>query len=138
MNAVAGTKIREELFCTGFLAGGDKKFSVTIGIPAYNELGRIGCLLHQVLHQNSVQADKITVNTSGNPDETQDEVISIGKDHEAFSLSKIIDDNERAGKATAFNVILKACNSVLWFSWIEMLSFIRSVLKRVRRRVYCC
>lgn len=102
---MAGRKIRKELFRTGFLAGGDKKFSVIIGIPSYNERGRIGCLLHQVLHQNSVQVDKIIANTSGNPDETQDEVISIGKDYKAFSLIKIIDDNERADKAAAFNEI---------------------------------
>lgn len=111
MNTVAGKKIGEELFHAGFLGDGDKKFSLTIGIPAYNERGRIGCLLRQVLHQNTVQLDTIIVNTSGSTDGTQEEVFSVAKYYNASYLIEIIDSHERAGKAAALDAILKACNS---------------------------
>jgi len=99
------------LVSTDFWDDHHKKFSVTIGIPAYNERGRIGCLLRQVLHQKDVQVDEIIVNTSGSTDGTQDEVVSIAKYYDEFSLIKIIDNHERAGKAAALDAILKACIS---------------------------
>jgi cellulose synthase/poly-beta-1,6-N-acetylglucosamine synthase-like glycosyltransferase len=102
---------RGELSGTYFLASGDKKLGVTIGIPAYNERGRIGCLLRQVLHQNGFQVDKIIVNTSGSTDGTQDEVIATIKHCKVLSLIKIIDKRERTGKAAALDEILKACDS---------------------------
>jgi len=94
-----------------FLEHENKKFSVTIGIPAYNERGRIGSLLRQVLSQNNTQIDEIIVNTSGSNDGTQDEVISVAKFYDAFSLIKIIDKHKRAGKAAALDDILKTCHS---------------------------
>jgi len=64
-----------------------------------------------VLHQKDVQVDEIIVNTSGSTDGTQDEVVSIAKYYDEFSLIKIIDNQERTGKAAALDAILKACIS---------------------------
>jgi len=105
-------------FCTDFLAGCDKKFSVTIGIPAYNECGRVG-RLHQVLHQNVVQVNEIIMNTSRNSEGTQGEGISTTKYYEESSSIKIINDNEKTSKAGAFDEFLKTCNLTSWFSRIE-------------------
>jgi len=99
------------LFSNDFWAGYHKKFRVSIGIPVYNERRRIGCLLRQVLHQKSVGVNEIIVNISGSTDGTQDEVVSMAKYYDAFSLIKIIDNHKRAGKAAALDAILKACNS---------------------------
>jgi len=102
---------KEQLSDTYSLASSDKKLGVTIGIPAYNERRRIGCVLRQVLHQNGFQADKVIVNTSGSTDGTQDEIIATINHCKASSLVKIIDKHERAGKAAALDEILKACSS---------------------------
>jgi len=102
---------KEQLSNTYSLASGDKKLGVTIGIPAYNEQRRIGCLLRQVLNKNGFQVDKVIVSISGSTDGTQDEIIATIKRCKASSLIKIIDKHERAGKAAALDEILKACAS---------------------------
>jgi len=102
---------KEQLSNTYSLASSDKKLGVTIGIPAYNERRRIGCVLRQVLHQNGFQVDKVIVNISGSTDGTQDEIIATINHCKASSLVKIIDKHERAGKAAALDEILKACSS---------------------------
>jgi cellulose synthase/poly-beta-1,6-N-acetylglucosamine synthase-like glycosyltransferase len=86
------------------------KFIVTVGIPAYNERGRIGCLLQQVLCQSDFHPDKIVVNASGSTDGTQDEIASVAK-HD--SLIEMIDNCERTGKAEALNEILEMCDTDL-------------------------
>jgi cellulose synthase/poly-beta-1,6-N-acetylglucosamine synthase-like glycosyltransferase len=86
------------------------KFIVAVGIPAYNERGRIGYLLHQVLSEKDFRPDKIIVNASGSTDGTQDEVVSIAKN---TSLIEMIDNAERTGKAEALNEILRMCSANL-------------------------
>jgi cellulose synthase/poly-beta-1,6-N-acetylglucosamine synthase-like glycosyltransferase len=88
-----------------------KKLGVTIGIPAYNEEGRIGPLLKQVLRQKGVILERIIFNVSGSTDGTGNEVASTADCYHASSLVKIIDNRVRSGKATALSDILKACNS---------------------------
>lgn len=104
--------MRESLFKTNLnTAIHCKKFNVAVGIPAYNEKGRTGRLLYQLLQQRDVELNEIIVNTSGSTDGTRDEVISTAKRCGALSLVKIIDTNKREGKAAALDAILKACNS---------------------------
>ena len=86
------------------------KLGVAVGIPAYNERGRVGCLLRQVLCQNDFHPDKIIVNASGSTDGTQDEIASIAKH---VSLIRMIDNSERTGKAEALNEILEMCDTDL-------------------------
>ncbi len=102
---------KEQLPKTHSLASDDKKLGVTIGIPAYNEQRRIGCLLRQVLNKKSFQADKVIVNVSGSTDGTRDEIIATIKRCKASSLVRIIDNCERSGKAAAVDEILKARDS---------------------------
>ncbi len=89
----------------------ERKFDVAVGIPAYNESGRIGCLLRQVLDQSDFHPDKIIVNASGSTDGTQSEVVSIAKKY--ASLIEMIDSSERTGKAEALNEILRVCDADL-------------------------
>lgn len=87
------------------------KFNVAVGIPAYNERGRIGRLLYQLLCQKDVQLREIIINISGSTDGTQDEIISTARCCNASSLVKVIDTNKREGKAAALDAILNACSS---------------------------
>jgi cellulose synthase/poly-beta-1,6-N-acetylglucosamine synthase-like glycosyltransferase len=93
------------------LANGDRRLTVSIGIPAYNERGRIGLLLGQVLRENGNHIDKVILNVSGSTDGTQNEVTASTRDCGASSLVKVIDNHERAGKAAALDGILKVCDS---------------------------
>jgi cellulose synthase/poly-beta-1,6-N-acetylglucosamine synthase-like glycosyltransferase len=88
-----------------------ENFSVALGIPAYNEFGRIGLLLRQVLSQNDFHPEKIVVNTSGSTDDTLDEVIGVSKELLAGSFVEVINNSERTGKAGALDEILKVCDS---------------------------
>jgi hypothetical protein len=55
-------KTKEELTSTNFFVGGSRRFSVPIVIPTSYGRERIDCPLHQELHQNSIQVDKVIVN----------------------------------------------------------------------------
>lgn len=90
---------------------GGKMISVTIGIPAYNEEGRIGPLLEQILRQKCLTPESIIFNVSGSTDGTGSEVASMADRYHASSLVKIIDNHARAGKAAALNDIIRVCNS---------------------------
>jgi len=92
-------------------ASNNKNFSVTIGIPAYNERGRICYILQQVLSQCRCLVDELIINTSGSTDGTQEEVSSIVKKGNTCQPIKIINKTERAGKAAALNDILEACKT---------------------------
>lgn len=89
----------------------DKRMSVVVGIPAYNERKRIRALLNQIMNQKGVQIDKIILNISGSTDGTDEEVAAaIRLFHQSPSI-QIIDNHVRAGKAAALDEILSACNS---------------------------
>jgi len=91
--------------------GMDRRGEVTVGVPAYNERGRIGCLLHQILDQKDVVLENVIFNVSGSTDGTSDEITSAAQNCSASSLVKIIDNHVRAGKAAALNDILRTCDS---------------------------
>jgi cellulose synthase/poly-beta-1,6-N-acetylglucosamine synthase-like glycosyltransferase len=110
MSTVAKESVKEKLPNADFLAN-KRSFSAAVGIPAYNEQGRIGLLLGQILQQNDFGINEIILNTSGSTDRTLEEATSVVKRYNAVHLIKIIDDNERAGKAAALDGILKNCSS---------------------------
>lgn len=89
----------------------DRKLGVTVGVPAYNEKGRIGCLLRQILGQKDVVLNSIIFNVSGSTDGTRNEISSTADNCDVSSLITIIDNHLRAGKAAAINDILQICNS---------------------------
>lgn len=110
MATITKKGINEKLLGANSLIDDRKKLSVAIGIPAYNEQGRIGLLLRQILYQNN-SVDEIILNTGGSTDGTREEVISVIKRYNASHLIKIVDNNERTGKAGALDEILKNSTS---------------------------
>lgn len=89
----------------------DKRMSVVIGIPAYNERKRIKALLNQIMNQKGVQIGKIILNISGSIDGTGEEVAVATTLFRQSPSIQIIDKHVRAGKAAALDEILSACNS---------------------------
>lgn len=96
---------------TSFQTVSDRKLSVTVGVPAYNEKSRIGCLLRQILDQKDVVLNSVIFNVSGSTDGTNKEITSTADNCDVSSLITIIDNHVRAGKAAALNDILRICNS---------------------------
>lgn len=88
-----------------------KIFSVSVGIPAYNEKGRIGLLLGQVLRENHSTVSEIVLNISGSTDGTREEALSVIKDCDSGHLIKVIESDKRKGKASALDEILRSCSS---------------------------
>jgi cellulose synthase/poly-beta-1,6-N-acetylglucosamine synthase-like glycosyltransferase len=111
MGVEADEDMARGLFNVSLQTAWNRRPSVTVGVPAYNERGRIGCLLRQILNQKDVVLKSVIFNVSGSTDGTDDEITSTAKNCGASSLVKIIDSHVRAGKAAALNDILRACNS---------------------------
>lgn len=87
------------------------KTSISVGIPAFNEEGRIGYLYDQILNQNEVTLQNLIFNISGSTDGTRKEIRSKSRSRRRSFPVVIIDDGVRAGKAEAINGILKASKS---------------------------
>ena len=84
-----------------------KKISLSIGIPAHNEEANIGRLLENLLNQpleDSVQLEEIIAVTSGCTDRTEEIADEFAKKDESV---KHITEEERRGKSSAVNLILK-------------------------------
>lgn len=81
-----------------------KKFSLTIGISAYNEAANIAFLLEDILKQRreSFVVERIVVVSDGSTDETA----SVARRYESDGVC-VIDDGERKGKSRRSNEILE-------------------------------
>lgn len=89
------------------------KFSLSIGIMAYNEEGNIGRLLQTVLEEKPKNAviNEIIVISSGSTDKTNDKVREFEK---IDSRIRLIVQEKREGKASAINLFLaEAAGDVL-------------------------
>ena len=86
-----------------------RKFTVTIGIPAYNEGRNIGYLLKSILRQKQTnyKMEKVIIVSDGT-DNTAEVVRSFLK---KYPFIKIIESPNRLGKATALNNIYEQSNS---------------------------
>ena len=75
-----------------------KIFTVTVGIPAYNEEANIGYLLESVLKQErkTYVLEKIIVISDGSSDHTEDIVANLAKENSSITL---VVDKKRIGKA---------------------------------------
>jgi len=85
--------------------------SFTIGICAYNEEKNIGRLLNNLIHQKlnkKFRLDKIEVIASGCTDRTEEITRNLAKKHKKIKLSV---EEERRGKASAVNILIRNCNS---------------------------
>lgn len=95
------------------IAGNDpaneKRVTVSVGIPAYNEEKMIGQLLEAILLQpmNGIVLEEIIVNASGSTDGTEAKVADVAR---VDSRVKLISKKERRGKASALNAILRRAN----------------------------
>jgi cellulose synthase/poly-beta-1,6-N-acetylglucosamine synthase-like glycosyltransferase len=87
----------------------DKKITVSICIPAFNEEKNIGRLLHALLlqHTHTITIQKIVVVSSGSTDRTPRIAQWFVARHPKISL---IHENARLGKANAINSFLKDAN----------------------------
>jgi cellulose synthase/poly-beta-1,6-N-acetylglucosamine synthase-like glycosyltransferase len=89
-------------------SGRNKPMSITIGIPAYNEEGRIGHLLNELLSQVNSNVVEIVVSDDGSTDTTSDVVLEIAEktgDHKCEV--RLLNGKKRSGKAAAIDEILK-------------------------------
>src|SRR3989344_2939682 len=86
----------------------NKKFTVTVGIPAHNEEANIKKLLDSILSQkrDNFELEKIIVISDGSADSTEKKVLEINSDK-----IKLIADGERLGKPTRINQIFREANS---------------------------
>jgi biofilm PGA synthesis N-glycosyltransferase PgaC len=82
------------------------KANVAIGIPAYNERGRISRLLLMLISQIGENVNEIIVNTSGSTDGTDKEANEVLHSCSESLSVKIINHGEKMGKAAALNQIL--------------------------------
>lgn len=78
----------------------NKKLTVTIGIPAYNEEANIGYLLKSLIEQKgeNFMIDKIIVSSDGSTDRTF-EIVKSFKD----SIIKLLENKKRRGQASCQN-----------------------------------
>jgi cellulose synthase/poly-beta-1,6-N-acetylglucosamine synthase-like glycosyltransferase len=86
----------------------NKRLSVMIGIPAYNEAGNIGGLISALLKQkqDSFKLERILVVSDASEDET-DKIVKRFKDQRV----RLIRNKQRLGQAETQNRIIKACKS---------------------------
>lgn len=86
----------------------NKKVTLSIGIPAYNEGSNIRVLLRSILAQNKINffLDKIIVFSDGSTDDTVKEAASLRN-----TKIEIISINKRKGKSNALNKIGTRCKS---------------------------
>ena len=94
----------------------NKKPTVTIGIPAYNEEANIGNLLKSLVSQNtgSFKLESILVANDASTDNT---VKMVKKYARKYKLIKLIDDGKRLGKATRLNNFYKSIESDILISF---------------------
>ncbi len=80
----------------------NRKPTITIGIPAYNEEANIGKLLNQILHQKQIgfQLQKVIVRSDGSTDRTVEEVKNI-KNKKII----VVEGKKRVGLAKSQNAI---------------------------------
>ncbi|MEN9328037.1 MAG: hypothetical protein RI947_845 [Candidatus Parcubacteria bacterium] len=83
-------------------------YTVTIGIPAYNEAANIGYLLHEILGQTQegFKIDKIVISSDNSTDSTKQIVEGFNTD-----LIEFIDNQNRKGQAFRQNQIIQQCKS---------------------------
>lgn len=88
----------------------EKRTTVSIGIPAYNEGGTISQLLNAILKQptDGFMLKEVIVNASGSNDDTEAKVEAVTR---ADSRVKLISTGVRSGKAAALNDILQCSKS---------------------------
>lgn len=86
----------------------NKKITVTVGIPAYNEEGNIKNLLNSILSQRQdyFNLEKIIVISDGSVDSTEQKVREISSDK-----IKLIADGKRLSKPIRINHIFKESDS---------------------------
>lgn len=86
----------------------NKKRTVTIGIPAFNEEANIGYLLESLIKQKEedFKIDKIIISSDGSTDRTVEVVKSV-KD----SRIKLLDNKKRRGQANRQNQLVKLATS---------------------------
>jgi len=85
-------------------------FSVSVGIPAYNEESNIANLLIAIMHQktDAVKINEIIVVSSGSTDKTNSIVEDFSRKD---SRIKLLKQSERKGKVSAINEFLKDANN---------------------------
>ncbi|MDD2807154.1 MAG: glycosyltransferase [Patescibacteria group bacterium] len=88
----------------------NKKLSVTIGIPAYNEEANIEQVLKSILTQKETfcEIKKIIVLSDGSSDKTNEIVVRMSHQNSKISLEVT---NERKGKAYQLNKLYSLCDS---------------------------
>jgi len=93
-------------------ARNEKRITVSIGIPAYNEGGSISQLLNAILKQpvNEFILKEVIVNASGSNDDTEAKVQAVTH---TDSRVKLISKGMRSGKTAALNEILHCIKSDL-------------------------
>lgn len=86
----------------------NKKFTVTVGIPAHNEEANIKNLLNSVLLQkmDNFELGEIIVISDGSADSTEKKVLEINSDK-----IKLISDGKRLGKPIRVNQIFREADS---------------------------
>lgn len=107
----------------------NKKLTVTIGIPAYNEEANIGYLLKSLIEQKEedFRIDKIIVSSDGSTDKTVEIVKSV-KD----SRIKLLDNKKRRGQASRQNQIVRqTTNDVLVLLEADTLPVDRTYIKNL-------
>lgn len=83
---------------------GQKKYTVTVGIPAYNEEANIAAVLESIVGQGQMlfQLEKILVVCDGCNDQTEKIAREFARTH---PIVDVISDGERLGKAKRLNQI---------------------------------
>jgi len=91
-----------------------KRYSVTIGIPAYNEEGNIGYLLESLLIQKGglFNITEIIVVCDGCTDQTE---LIVKKYQKKFPFIMLVNRKIRKGKANALNYIYSHCKGDFLF-----------------------
>jgi biofilm PGA synthesis N-glycosyltransferase PgaC len=89
-------------------SGSNAPMKITIGIPAYNEEGRIGHLLNELLCQVNSNVVEIVVSDDGSTDRTSDVVLEIAEKTGNHNCEvRLLNGRKRSGKAAAIDAILK-------------------------------
>lgn len=83
-----------------------KKFTITIGIPVFNEISNIGYLIDSIFNQNSrsYKLEKIIILCDGSTDGTDKKVLKLAKKYKTIHL---INDRFRQGKTYRINQLFR-------------------------------
>lgn len=86
----------------------NKKYTLTIGIPAYNEEANIGYLIKDILKQmqSKFVLEKIIISSDGSSDKTV-EIASSFKN----KIIEVLDNKDRGGQKVRQNQVIKLCKS---------------------------